>query len=200
MKLCAALLALCLALPAPAVAANSLITPGTTVSVAKSPLTVTADREWNRLGRRGRLTAERWTIDGLLLNELVFYGGIANDMSLYGKLRKTDPPVPVFKATMLITDIPAMFESTYRLAAGVTIMSIDRMEPVKFAGNQGIRFTYDCTLKDDDVPRKGEVYAAIVDGRLYMITFEAPALHFFDAAIASARAVVASATIAATKK
>jgi hypothetical protein len=48
----------------------------------------------------------------------------------------------------------------------------------------------------DEVHRKGEGCVAIVDGRLYMITFEAPALHFFDAGIAPARAVVASAFFA----
>ena len=196
MRFRAGWLALLLALPGTGIANNTLIAPGTTVSVAKSTLTVTPDREWNRMGARQGPNTERWTIDGVQLNELAFFGGIAAGTSLLGKIGKSDRPLPLFNATMLITDIPAMFENTYRVGADIAVMSIGQIEPMRFAGYQGVRFAYDFT-HPDEVRRKGEAYATIANGRLYLITFEAPALHFFDAGIASARAVAASASFAA---
>ena len=181
-----------------AMASNTLVVPRTPVAVAKSSLTVTADREWNKMGPRPGPSDEIWTIDGAQLNQLTFYGGIATDTGLFREVSTRNRPLPQFKSTMLVTDIPGLFENSYRVANAINVMSVDQIEPTAFAGYQGVRFAYDYTPLDE-VHRKGEGYAAIVDGRLYMITFEAPALHFFDAGIASARAVVASATVAAQK-
>jgi len=196
MKLSGGLLALLFVLPAAASAGNTLIAPNTAVAVAKSSLTVTPDREWNKMGRRPGRNAETWTFDGEQLNDLTFYGGIAAETALFREVSKKDKPLPRFKSTMLITDIPSLVESSYRIAANVGVITIDQIEPTTFAGYQGIRFVYDFTPPNDEVHRKGEGHAAIVDGRLYMITFEAPALHFFDASIAPARAVIASAAFA----
>jgi hypothetical protein len=199
MRLRGGLLAALLLLSSPATASHSLITPGTAVTIAKSTLTVTANQEWNKIDERQGPYTERWTIDGVHLNELAFFAAIPSGMSLFGKVGKKDMPIPLFNATMLITDIPAMFESTYRAWGGVTVLTMEGIEPATFVGKQGIRFTYDIT-HHDDVRRKGEGYAAIVDGQLYIITFEAPTLHFFDAGIAAARAVAASAILAPKKK
>ncbi len=51
------------------------------------------------------------------------------------------------------------------------------MEPMAFAGQPGIRFTYSFTRPNEDLPRKGEGRAAMIGGKLYLITFEAPRLH-----------------------
>jgi hypothetical protein len=196
MKLSASLSALLFVLPAAAIAGNTLIPPKAAVAVAKSALTVTPDREWNKMGRRPGRNAETWTFDGEQLNDLTFYGGIAAGATLLREVSKKHKPLPRFNATMLITDIPTLVENSYRIGADVSVITIDQIEPTTFAGYQGIRFTYDFTPPSDEVHRKGEGHAAIVDGRLYMITFEAPALHFFDASIAPARAVIASAAFA----
>lgn len=193
------LLAMLLVGSTAAVASNTLIAPRAPVAVAKSSLTVTADREWNKMGARPGPSDEIWTIDGAQLNQLTFYGGIAADTGLFREVSTRNRPLPQFKSTMLVTDIPELFENSYRVANAINVMSVDQIEPTTFAGHQGVRFDYDYTPQDD-VHRKGEGYAAIIDNRLYMITFEAPALHFFDAGIGSARAVVASASFAAAKK
>ncbi len=53
------------------------------VAVAKSGLTVNPDREWNKMGARSGRNSETWTIDGDGLNDVTFYGGIANDSTLF---------------------------------------------------------------------------------------------------------------------
>lgn len=200
MKMRSGLLAVLLVAPTTVLAGNSLIFPRAAVAVAKSSLTVTPDVEWNKMGARPGRSAEVWTIDGSQLNELTFYGGIANDTALFREVSKKQKPLPRFNATMLITDIPTLVENSYRIANDISVITVDQIEPVTFAGYQGIRFAYDFTAPSDEVRRRGEGQAAIVDGRLYMITFEAPALHFFDAGIAPARAVIASASFPAKKK
>jgi hypothetical protein len=69
------------------------------------------------------------------------------------------------------------------------------MEPAQFVGKQGIRFTYTFTKPDEDLPRLGEARAVIIDGTLYMITFEAPRLHYFDQSVQSFRQVADSANL-----
>lgn len=199
MTLRRALLAALFLAPTAAIASNTLIPPKVAIAVAKSALTVTPDAEWNKMGARPGRNGEIWTIDGAQLNELTFYGGIVPGTPLFREVAKHDKPLPQFNATMLITDIPALVESSYRVAFDTDVISVDQIEPTVFAGAPGIRFSYEFTPPKDDVRRKGEAYAAIVDGRLYMITFEAPALHYFDADIGQARTVVASAALAAKK-
>jgi hypothetical protein len=41
--------------------------------------------------------------------------------------------------------------------------------------------------QDDEVQRKGEAVGAFVGDRLYLVTYEAPALHFFDKDVAKFR-------------
>lgn len=187
-------------LAASPVSANKLMPKGQPQAVAKSALTVTPTTDWNKLGARPGRNAESWTLDGLTLNDLTFYGGIANDTTLFRDARKKTDPLPRFSSTMLIPDIAQFFESSYRVSVGTSLMSIDSLAPATFAGRPGFRFTYSFVVKNEEVRRKGEAVGAVIDGRLYMITFEAPVIHYFDATIAPARAVQASASFAAAKK
>jgi hypothetical protein len=177
----------------PAVAGNSLIVANQPVAVAKSVLTVTPAREWNKMGARPGRNSETWTLDGDTLNDLTFYGGIENTRTLFREVDKRNKPLPRFSSTMLITDVHTLFENSYRIAIGTPLMSIDAIEPTTVAGHKGVRFRYSFTRPNEEVRRLGEAHAAIVGGKLYMVTFEAPALHYFETGISAARAVVASA-------
>ncbi|WP_404333990.1 hypothetical protein AB2M62_11930 [Sphingomonas sp. MMS12-HWE2-04] len=55
-------------------------------------------------------------------------------------------------------------------------------------------FTYEFT-DEDQITRKGEASAAIVEGKLYMVSFDAPRLHYFDRTIADVHALIATATL-----
>lgn len=190
-----AAMAAALLLAAPAAAGNKLVGAGQPVAVAKSGLTVTPPSEWNRLAVRPGRNAERWTLDGAELNDLTFYGGIAPGTALFREVDKRNKPLPRMSATLLITDVPTLLENSYRVALGTPSFRIEAMAPARFAGVAGLRFTYSFTRPQEDLPRLGEARAAIVAGKLYMITFEAPRLHFFDAGIAAARAVADSARL-----
>ena len=189
------LVALLIGLATPALAGNTLVPPGQAVAVARSALTVTPAREWNRMGARPGRLSETWTIDGDTLNDLTFYGGIESGLPIFREVDKRNKPLPHFSTTMLLTDVPTLFENSYRIALGTAGMEIGRVEPATFAGRKGVRFAYSFVRQGEEVRRQGEAYAAIVDKKLYMISFEAPALHYFDTWIEGARQVVASAAL-----
>lgn len=174
--------------------AYKLITKGAAVVAGKS-ITVTPGCDWNRIGFVHGKIAESWTLDGLALNDVTFYGGIPADTVLIRETNKKDKPLPRFSPTMLAPDVAQLFEGSYRLAKGTSLFSIDSVEPAQFAGRPGFRFAYTFTVQNEEVKRKGEATGAIVGGKLYMITFEAPVIHYFDRDAPQYRAIVDSAKI-----
>lgn len=173
-------LAVAVSLTASSAIANSLVSPGPQAKIARSSLSARPAGEWNRLSYRGGKNVEVWTLDGDELNKVTFYGGIEVGKPLLKEADKKDRPLPRVTPNMLITDIPALLESTYRVQFSVSQMSIDSQEPAMVDGHKGIRFTYSFVRNDEDVQRKGEAIGAFVGNRLYLVAYEAPAIHFFD--------------------
>jgi hypothetical protein len=185
---------------APAQAGYKLMPQGRAIAVAKSGLTVTPDRAWNKIGRRPGRNAETWTLDGVKLNDVTFYGGIDNDKTLFREVDKKNRPLPRFSSTMLIPDIAQLFEGSYRVAVGTSLMSIDSIEPATFAGHQGFRFTYNFTVEGEDVKRNGEARGAVVGGKLYLATYEAPVIHYYEKGLPAFRAIADGAKLGAAPK
>ncbi|MBK8631330.1 MAG: hypothetical protein IPN84_14390 [Sphingomonadales bacterium] len=179
-------------------AAGRLKPAGVAVAVARSGLTVTPDKAWNKGARPGRLS-ESWTLDGLSINELTFYGGIADNTTLFREVDKTNRPLPRFSKTMLLPDIIQLFESSYRVALTTPLFTVETVEPAPFAGADGFRFTYSFAVADE-VKRRGEARGAIIGGKLYMVTYEAPRIHYYDRDYASFVKIAESARIAVVKK
>lgn len=186
-----------LVLAAPALAGYKLMPRGVPETVRSSALTVTPSIDWNRLGAKVGRNAEAWTLDGQSLNEVTFYAGIAEGQTLFKEVSKRNRPLPRFSARMLAPEIVQLFESSYRVAARTPLFSIDKVEPASFLGQQGFRFRYSFTVQDEEVRRTGEATGAVVGGKLYMIAFEAPTLHYFDRDVAAYEALVASAVLGA---
>lgn len=177
----------------PAPAGNTLVRQGVAVTVARSALTVTPDHEWNRMGARPGRRSETWTLDGAALNDLTFYGAIETGKPLFREADRKHRPLPRYSSRMLLTDIPTLLENSYRIALGTTLMTIDTVEPTLLAGRKAVRFTYTCTRQGEDVERRGEAVAAIIDRKLFMMSFEAPTIYYFDRDLAAFRRLVATA-------
>lgn len=199
-KLTLAAAAIAISVAAPVVAGPKLMPKGTPVQVAKSALTVTPTVDWNRMGARPGRNAESWTLDGLSLDDLTFYGGIDDGLTLFRDSKKKTEPLPKFSKTMLAPDIAQLFESSYRVSVGTSLMTIDSMEPATFAGQPGFRFTYSFVVQGEEVRRKGEANGAVINGKLYLITFEAPVIHYFDATVKAYRDLAATASFAGAGK
>jgi hypothetical protein len=128
-------------------------------------------------------------------NQIEFIGGVANGEPLAKERNKKDKPLPKFNAKMLPTDVAQAYEQTQRIVTQSPDFTIDSMEPVTFAGHPGVKFTFHFTRPEEELTRKGEARGAIIGGRLYMITYTATALHYFDAHLAQAQAIMDSAKV-----
>lgn len=174
--------------------ANDLIKSGETVMVAKSTLSITPPRDWNKLSLRPGKKAETWTLDGERLNDISFFSDIAPGEPLLRERSKKHDPLPKLRPNSLLTDIPEFVEGTYRAHLGIAAFSLGTSKPTKFLGESAIQFTYEY-VTPDELTRRGEAVAVLRSGKLFMITFDAPKLHFFDRNVEDYRAVVASAKL-----
>ena len=181
-----------LACAAPVAAGNKLIPAGQRIAVAKSAMTVQPGTEWNKLSERPGRNAETWTQDGDDLNDLSFYGGIESGRPLFREVDKKNKPLPKVSATMLITDIPVLLENSYRIARDASSMAIDTIASIQFAGSKGVRFTYTFSKQNETLQRRGEARGAVIGGKLYLVTYEAPSLYYYDRSAAAARVVADS--------
>ena len=183
-----------LLLAATPASAHSLHKQGVPVTVADSGLTILPSRDWNQLSGRIGKNTEIWTLDGAQLNDVTFYGGIAPGNPLVKERSKSRAPLPKFTKTTLLAEIPDLLERTSRAYKGSGSFIVTSGEPVRFLNHDGISFAYEFT-DEDQLPRKGEAGAAIVQGKLYMMTLEAPRLNYFGKIVPDFRALADSATL-----
>ena len=192
----AAALVLTLALAVPAGARWTEVPDGVRVPVAKqSGLSVTPGPGWNRNSWRPSRKGEQWSLNGPLLDRVEFMGAIATGEPLARERDRKRRPLPHVSVTWLPTDIARAFEETQRIVHDTPDFEVDLIEPATFAGRPGVRFTYRYTVRGEELTRRGEARAAMIDKQLYLISYTAAALHYFDAHLAKARAVMDSAVV-----
>jgi len=107
---------------------------------------------------------------------------------------KKREPLPRFSASTLLVELPELFEATYRSAKELADFRVTEVQPTRFLERDGVLFRYEY-VDPDELTRKGEAHAAIISGRLYMISFDAPRLHYFDRNIEDYRRIAQSARL-----
>ncbi|GGB19305.1 hypothetical protein GCM10011380_06130 [Sphingomonas metalli] len=137
---------------------------------------------------------EVWTLDGEDLNAVTFYAGIEAEMPLVREISKKRLPLPKFRRQTLLADIPELLEGTYRARRMIATFHVTGATPESFLGHDGIRFTFDY-VEEDELPRRGEARATIIDGRLYMATFAGPRLYYYDRSLPDFHALVEAARL-----
>ena len=193
MTIAAAALVLAAAMTTPG-RANDFRAQGKSVSIRGSSLLVTPPRDWNTLSARPGKFAETWTLDGEQLNDVTFYAGVEPGEPLVRERSKKRDPLPKFTASTLLIDVPELLERTYRAARQIGAFTVTATRPEHFLDHDGVAFAYEY-LDSDNLPRRGQAIATLVDGKLYMATFDAPRLHFYERTADDFRKLVASATL-----
>lgn len=171
-----------------------LVTERQPIAVAKSSLKVSPDTAWNRWTVRPIKKSELWTLDGAALNELYFVSGLIPGETLYRDAKKKDHPLPAMRGAMQLTDIPDFVENSMRVALDTSVFKIETTEPYRFAGHEGVKFSYSYAVASSPLTRKGMAAGTVVGNQLYLITFTAPSLYYFDRDRPKAEAVFNSAT------
>jgi hypothetical protein len=176
-------------------ASYTLVKPGP-VPVAHGSMTVSPSGDWNRAPvlMEPRRIEETWTRNGLVLDEIRFIGGLPDGQALVAQSAKADQQLPVFSKDMTPSDLTSMLESVYRIRGGVKVFTTTAVKPVSFVGHNGIEYDYDY-ITEDSIRWRGRTVMAVVDGKLYLMSLQGLALHYFDAALPDFETLSASATV-----
>ncbi len=169
---------LCAAFATPAAAQWRLVKAAEPREVVRGAMTVTPPADWNRTTTRPTKRTEIWTKDGTTLGELDFWLGVKQGEPLFKETSKKKAPLPKFDAAMLPTDLVEFFEDTARNVLGGSLFEVTYVKPATLAGQSGVEFEYTYT-GGDEVARRGLVRGAIMGGKLYLINWDAPRLHYF---------------------
>jgi hypothetical protein len=166
------------------------VAPGT-VTIGEG-LVLSADGRWNRLDppEPEADADEAWTAEGVTLDMILFYVGVADGHALGA--RADAARMPAFRAGMLPHDIVELYEAMVAHDGGG--FELERLAPAQFGGVPGFVFEHTTTARSGPVLR-GLAYGAVVDGRLYLMSYTAPAAHFYAKHLASVQALAASARI-----
>lgn len=167
------------------------------VRVGNDSMAVTPPREWNKIA--GSLfvdihAVEDWTQNGPYLDGISFVTGLKDGKALVYQRRRDDRQVPKFRSNMTPPEIAAMIESLFRVRGGAVEFRTLSMTPRPFLGTSGFQFDYE-HLDSDEVRRKGRAVAAVINGRLYMILFDAARSHYYNALLPDYEAIVHSARL-----
>jgi len=174
--------------------AHKLREKGAEIDVADSNMMVIPTLNWNRLDVKVGKKTESWTLDGEQLNDITFFGGIEPGAPLVKEKSKKRDPLPKFTKSTLLIEIPELLEGTYRTYKQIGAFQLLSTEPQEFLGQDGVAFSYEYT-DVDGLTRKGDARAAIISGKLYMATFDAPRLHYFARNVEDFRALAKSARL-----
>jgi hypothetical protein len=162
------------------------------VKVAGKLMVVRPKAGWNKSTARPSNRSERWTRDGLSLNELTFFAGVNDGETLYFMPYGAQQELPKFRSAMLPTELVELFESSNRIVLQSSVFKVESVEPARLGNYNAVRFAYSYAAQDEGLTRKGEGVAAIVGGKLYLVNFIAPAIHYFDRDIDEIRQLVSS--------
>jgi hypothetical protein len=178
------------------ISAYRLVEPGPK-RVARDRMQVTPGIPWNRAPRSPQeiTREENWTLNGPHLDNLTFIGGVKSGEPLVRNQRRSDwRQVPNFRADMPPTDIIGIVETFYRVRGGSVSFETKAVQPRDFLGRPGFQFDYE-RLGGDEVRRLGRGAAVVIGDRLYMILFDAAAMHYFPSGVAEAERIISSARL-----
>ena len=172
----------------------SLIRPKE-VRVGDDSLAVTPPREWNKISARlftDIRDVEDWTQNGPYLDGISFVTGLKDGKALVYQRSQDDRQVPKFRSNMTPPEIAAILESLFRVRGGAVEYKMTALAPRPFLGVSGFQYDYE-HLDSDEVRRKGRAVGAVVDGKLYLILFDAARSHYYNALLPDFEAIVQSA-------
>ena len=165
------------------------------VNVGDGQMSVVAPRNYNRHRRilfSDVRDVEDWTLNGPLLDGISFVSGMNNNRELIRQRRTANQQVPRFRSDMTPPEIAAMLESLYRVKGGAVDLKTLSLQPRPFLGANGFQWDYE-HLDSDELWRRGRAVGAVIDGKLYMILFDAARSHYYEAELPDFEAIVASA-------
>ncbi|HET6943504.1 MAG TPA: hypothetical protein VFH89_15235 [Sphingomicrobium sp.] len=166
--------------------------------VGNGGLEVTPPRPWNRQRRFFFFDSVRWvedwTLNGPYLDGITFVSGLPAGEYLVRQRKSDDRQVPKFRSDMTAPELAALLESAYRVRGGAVEFKTLSLEPRQFMGYPGFQFDFE-HLDSDELWRKGRAVGAVIDGRLYLLLYDATRSHYYASALPDFEAIASSARI-----
>lgn len=183
-----------------ALAACTTVTRVEGDQVVNGRLAVTLPDAWNRVSlSSAKQPFDVWTQEGLMLDHLRIWAAIKPGEALltrpsnYTPAGEKAPRIPTYTKGMAPDQLVNLFETLY--SGDGSLVTMSKVEPVIFAGQQGVRFEFAVARKRDDVQLKGVGWVAVRGDELFAATFVAPRLSFFARLLPKAEGVVKTAQI-----
>lgn len=156
--------------------------------VVKEQLSAQLDHAWNRVDLPGLGKAEIWTTDGITLDTLMFYVGISEGEPLEELANRQEKQQLRFRATMPAHEIVELYKAV--ASDGGSIFKLEKLAPAVFLGGEGFRFDFTLLRKSDEVDLKGIAYGTVRNGKLHLMVYRAPRVHYFNRHLARVEAVI----------
>ena len=167
-------------------------------NVGNGAITVTPPRPWNKQRRLffdSHRYVEDWTLNGPLLDSVMFVTALPNRRYLVHRQRwDEERQVPMFRSDMTAPEIAAMLESAFRVRGGAVDFRTLGLQPRQFLGHPGFQFDYE-HLDTDEVWRKGRAVGAVINGRLYLMIYDATRSHYYANALPDFETMVTTARL-----
>jgi hypothetical protein len=155
-------------------------------NVGSGAMTVLPPRPWNRQRRFFFFDSirwvEDWTLNGPYLDGITFVSGLPHNQYLVRQRKSDDRQVPKFRSNMTAPEITSMLESAFRVRGGAIEFKTLSLQPRPFLGYPGFQFDFE-HLDGDELWRKGRAVGAVIDGRLYLMLFDATRSHYYGNAL-----------------
>lgn len=139
----------------------------------KEAYSVDSQIAWSRIqdGKR-----ETWTVDGPLLEQLVFITGLEGGDTLYRALNERD--APVYRPAMSESEIMEFVVDSL-VATGAHSVAASNLHPAQFGSWPGFRFDLSFQY-GNGLDGLGTVLGVNRDGALHLILYTGARLHYFD--------------------
>ena len=157
-------------------ATYSLIPANQTVDVGNG-VKVSTEISWAKQDLPN-LSGTVWTADGVELDALMFFTGVAEGKPLIKPDAVRTKELRLYKADMIPDDVMELLTSNFG-HIGYEQIKTANLRPAPFGAAQGFRFDFDFVTKGG-LQMKGEALAAQRGKALDLILFMAPAEYYYD--------------------
>jgi len=178
-RLCIGLL--CVALLAACATPFTLIEPKR--QTVGGVISVQPGMKWTRMDfsdYEGKV--EAWTLDGPVLNTLLFFTGVPDGAPLFTRRSRRpgrEEKPPAFRATMNPIEIQELLEATVARYFQTTLAEGRSLRAETIAEGRGFRFETRIVGRDE-VERRGVFVGTVRKDKLYGAWFQGAKLHYFE--------------------
>lgn len=174
--------------------AQQLVQVNSGEQTVRDRLLLTVDKPWNQFEQGLGDNTPTWTQEGISVDALRLYVGLKDGALIAPTPAQDKAAKPLaFKSTMQPAEVVALFEAL--VSRDGSSFQLDRLAPQAFAGGNGFRFDFSSVRKRDEVRLRGIGWGVVRNGELFLMTYTAPRLAFFERHLPSVEAMARSARI-----